>query len=381
MTAAIYDSPPGVPAGATGRRAWCTVDLAALRHNAARLRERTGVPLLPMVKADAYGLGVEAVARALGAPFEGDPPPAGDADTPWALGVATAAEGEALRALGMTGRILCTSPVLPAERPSLRAARVRPSLHRAADIAAWRALTDVPWHLAIDTGMQRAGVPWREAALLRDAVAAHPPEGVFTHFHSADRADGSLAEQEARFREALAALDLPAGTLRHVDNTWGVLARHGSPWDLVRPGFALYAAPAGDADLHPVLHVHARIIDVRDVAVGDTVSYDATWTATRPSRIATVAIGYGDGYRRALSNRGLALLHGHRVPVVGVVTMDMTMVDVTDVPADVGDVVTLLGTDAGGASLRLAEVAALGELSPYELLVGWRARLPRVYRG
>jgi alanine racemase len=385
MTAAIYetgtDQPPlrpRVPAGPSGSRAWCTVDLGALQHNAAQLRARAGVPLVPMVKADAYGLGVEAVVRALGAPMHHAP---AAADAPWALGVATVAEGEQLRALGVTGRVLCTSPVLPEELPRMSAAQITPSLHREPDVVAWRQLTAAPWHLAIDTGMQRAGVDWRRVAELQSVVSQHPPEGVFTHFHSADRPDGSRERQEAHFRRALETLALPASTLRHTDNSWAHVARSPSPWDLARPGIALYGSP-GDSvlALRPVVHVHARVIDLHDLEPGDSVSYEATYTADRARRIATVAIGHGDGYRRALSNRGHMLLRGQPVPVVGVVTMDMTMVDVTDTPCRVGDVVTVLGADVdGSAVLTLDALAAMGGLSPYELLVGWRLRLPRVY--
>jgi len=386
MTAAIYetgiDQPQArrrPPAGPTGSRAWCTVDLDALRTNAALLRARAGVPLVPMVKADAYGLGVEPVARALGAPFHGAAPAA---DAPWALGVATVEEGESLRTLGASGRVLCTSPVLPEELPRMAAAQLTPSLHREADVVAWRHLTDAPWHLAIDTGMQRAGVAWRRVASVQAVVAQHPPEGVFTHFHSADRPDGSRERQEAHFRRALELLALSSTTLRHTDNSWAHLARSPSPWELARPGIALYGSPGDHAlGLRPVVHVHARVVDLHDLEPGDTVSYDATYTADRARRIATVAIGYGDGYRRALSNRAHMLLRGHAPPVVGAVTMDLTMLDVTDTPCEVGDVVTVLGADPDSpAELTLDQVAAMGGLSPYELLVGWRLRLPRVYR-
>lgn len=385
MTAAIYEtgaepSPvrPRLPTGAEGTRAWCTVDLAALRHNAARLRARAGVPLVPMVKADAYGLGVDAVVRALGAPFHNEP--AAD-DAPWALGVAAVQEGETLRAFGVSGRVLCTSPVLPEELARMAQAHLTPSLHREQDVLAWRALTAAPWHLAIDTGMHRAGVGWRQVPSLQSVVALHPPEGVFTHFHSADRPNGSRELQEARFRCALDTLALPAGVLRHADNSWAHVARSPSPWDLARPGIALYGSPSdSELGLRPVVHVHARVVDVHALEAGDTVSYDATFTADRARRIATVALGYGDGYRRALSNRGQMLLRGHRVPVVGMVTMDMTMLDVTDVPCEVGDVATALGAELDGAQcLSLDDVASRGGLSPYELLVGWRLRLPRVY--
>lgn len=385
MTAAIYetgtDQPQPrlrVPTGPIASRAWCTVDLAALRYNAARLRARAGVPLVPMVKADAYGLGVEPVVRALGTPFHGAEP---TEDAPWALGVATVSEGEQLRALGASGRVLCTSPVLPDELPRMAEAQLTPSLHREADVLAWRRLTDAPWHLAIDTGMQRAGVAWREVAALRAVVAQHPPEGVFTHFHSADRPDGSRELQEVRFRRAIETLALPASTRRHADNSSAHVARSPSPWDLARPGIALYGSPDNSPlRLRPVVHVHARVVDLRHIEAGDSVSYDATYTADRARRIATVAIGYGDGYRRAFSNGAHMLLRGQSLPVVGRVTMDMTMLDVTEIPCDVGDVVTALGADLDSAAvITVSELAAAGGLSPYELLVGWRLRLPRVY--
>jgi alanine racemase len=262
----------------------------------------------------------------------------------------------------------------------MREERITPALHTEADILSWRRLGELPWHLSIDTGMNRAGVAWNLAHELADVVAFHPPEGVFTHFHSAGDNELSRAAQEHRFADALRTLALPANTLRHVANSPALVAdasRSVCPtWDLARPGISLYGAPSvSELKLLPVLHVYARVVDVRHVEAGDTVSYDATWTAARASRIATVAIGHGDGYRRAFSNRGRMRLRGQSVPVVGVVTMDMTMLDVTSVPCEVGDVVTVIGE-----SLSLDEVAALGQLSPYELLVGWRLRLPRVYR-
>jgi alanine racemase len=357
------------------------VDLAAVCRNARVLRARAGVPLVPMIKADAYGLGAVAVARALGAPFGDRTTPVPADEAPWALGVATPDEALALRAAGASGRLLCTSPPLEDELPELARARITPALHTASAIARWRTLTEAPWHLAIDTGMGRAGVDWRAVASVREAVGRHAPEGVFTHFHSADRPDGSLGRQEARFREALAALPLPASVLRHADNSAALAARAPSPWHLVRPGLALYGVAHAPLPVEPVLHVYARVVDVRQLQPGDSVSYDATWTAARPTRVATVPIGYGDGYRRACSNVGVMRLRGRPVPVIGLVTMDMTMLDVTDVGAEVGDVVTALGTAPDGEGrLPVLDVAARAGLSPYELLVGWRLRLPRVYR-
>lgn len=353
-------------------RAWCDVDDAAIRRNAERLRERCGTPLVPMVKADAYGVGADAALRAL--------EPLGP-DTVWGFGVATVDEGVALRHQGCRARILCCTPVLPSSFARMASEHITPALHRAEDIRAWRALTDAPYHLSIDTGMHRAGIDWRDVVTVREAVADCPPEGVFTHFHSADRANGTAAEQEARFADALRALPLPATVLHHVNNTFGVLRNGATPWHLSRPGIGLYGVPSGAGAMEPVVHVYARIIDVRTVRAGETVSYDATWRAPRDARIATVAIGHGDGYRRALSNVATMLLRGRRVPVVGLITMDMTMIDVTDVPCVIGDVVTVLGRDPeSGAELALEELAACGGVSPYELLVGWRLRLPRFVR-
>lgn len=373
MTAAIY---PG------SDRAWLEVDLAALRRNARRLRERAGAPLVPMVKADGYGLGAVAVARALGAPFADGtvPPPGGEA--PWALGVAALDEAETLRQAGCTGRLLCTTPLLPEALPRAAALEVRPALHTAPAIAAWGALGRGAWHLGIDTGMARAGVRWDEVATLREAIAAYPPEGVFTHFHSADEWPATRRDQEERFRGALASLAgvLPPGVLRHAANSAGIAGGENGAWDLARPGIALYGAgPQADLGLEPVAHLRARVIDLRWVEPGETVSYGATWTAASRRRIATLAVGYGDGYRRHLSNCGTVLVHGASCPVVGRVTMDMTMADVTGRDVALGDVATLLGRD-GGECLTANAVAEAGGLSPYELLVGLRLRVPARHR-
>jgi alanine racemase len=360
-------------------RAWLDVDLAALRHNARQLRARAGVPLLVMVKANSYGLGATAVCRALGVAFDGQ----GDGpEAPWGVGIASLDEAEALRRDGCTGRIVCCQPLLADELPRAHALGVRPALHRVGDIERWRSLGSAPWHLAIDTGMARAGVRWDAVATLRDIIARVPPEGVFTHFHSADEDLDSREAQDMRFDAALAALaDLvPRGTLLHRDNSGGIVSRvGGSPGQLARPGIALYAGLfAAELELQQVVHLRARVIDLRDVRDGESVSYGATWRATGDRRIATVAAGYADGYRRHLSNVGQVLVAGRRCRVVGRVTMDMTMIDVTEVPCEIGDVVTLIGRD-GVEELTTEAVATLGGVSPYELLVGLTLRVPAVY--
>ena len=353
-------------ASAATTRAWIEIDLGALLRNGQRLASYAGIPLLPMVKADAYGLGVRPVVRTL------------EALDPWGYGVATVSEGAELRAIGVVRPIVVFTPVLRDDWPAAAEAGLTLALHRAGEIRDWSG-DGRPWHLAIDTGMNRAGVPWDEVASLADALRAAPPSGVFTHFHSADAGDGSRRQQEERFRRALAAM--PAvPPLVHTENSPAV--EHGgggSGNSLARPGVFLYGVEtAGALPVEPVVSVRARVVDVRTIAAGESVSYGATWRAPAARRIGTLAVGYADGYRRAFGNRAEVLLHGRPAPVVGMVTMDMTMVDVTDLPCAVGDVATLLGAD-GDRQVTLAALADAGGLSPYELLTGFHGRLVRRY--
>ena len=349
-------------------RAWVEIDLGALMRNGAAIARHAGVPILPMVKADAYGIGAEGAVRAL-EPLE-----------PWGYGVATVAEGEALRAMGVTRSILVFTPLLPADFPGARHARLTPVLGDAHAISRWTE-TPAPWHLGIDTGMGRAGARWDKLAEILPLVAASPPEGACTHFHSAHDA-ASVRVQRSRFQAAVAALPSRPRVL-HAEN--GPAAERldaRSAMDLVRPGIFLYGVSSGEGariQPEPVVHVRARVVEVRELGAGEPVSYEATWRAEGRRRIATLGIGYADGYRRALSNRGEALVGGKRVRVAGLVTMDMTMLDCSDVDCKPGDVATLVGAD-GDHCLTVADVAATAELSPYELLTGLRARMPRVWR-
>lgn len=347
-------------------RAWIEVDLGALLRNARALSAHARVPLVPMVKADAYGLGALPVARAL------------ESLDPMAYGVATLAEGAELRAAGIRRPIILFSPARVADLPSIRAASITPTLASVDGVEAWMAGGGGDWQLSIDTGMHRAGVRWDALDPLLPTLARHAPSGAFTHFHSSELDDGSLEVQEERFRAAVARLPVRPRLL-HTQNSAAIVRSTPSAWDCVRPGIFLYGVGSGvraALQPEPVVALHARILEVRDVHAGESVSYDATWRAARPSRIATVACGYADGLRRHLGNRAHALVRGARAPIAGVVTMDMAMLDVTDAGAGVGDVVTFLG-----AERTVEEVAAEGGLSPYELLTGLRQRLPRAYRG
>jgi alanine racemase len=350
-------------------RAWVEVDLGALRRNGAALAARARVPLLAVIKADGYGLGAVQAARAL-EPLE-----------PWGFGVAAVAEGIELLAAGVERPILVLSPVLTDEHQTIRQHRLRPSLGDAVAIDHWVRSGGGPWHLSIDTGMSRAGMPWNRVGDLRDLLHAAPPEGAFTHFHSADTSQASVMEQVRRFRCALETLPARPRYL-HAENSPALERGGASPWDLARPGVFLYGVGSGDGATltpEPVAHVRARVVEIRTIEDGETVSYGATWRAAGARRIATLGIGYADGYRRALSNRGVALVRGRRAPIAGIVTMDMVMLDVTDVPCEVGDVATLIGRD-GDELLTIDDVARTAEMLSYELLVGLKLRAPRIYR-
>jgi len=344
-----------------------TVDLAAVRENYRLLSRRAAVPLLPMVKADAYGLGAVAVARTLAS------------ESPVAFGVASVTEGRELRDAGIRDPIVVFTPVLPHEYSAARAADLTLCLSNPTNVGLWASIGGA-WQLPIDTGMNRAGVDWRDGDALRAVLAAGgQPAGVFTHFHSADSDAASMTVQEARFEQVLAAFPQRPGSI-HAESSSAMLQRGESRYDCARPGIALYGVAVGPASWTPqaVVTLGGPVVELRRVEAGDTVSYGATWRATEVRRIATVALGYADGYPRGAGNRATAMVHDRRVPVVGHVTMDLTMCDVTDVQCDVGDRVTLIGRDAGSS---VAAVASHAQRSPYEVLTGLRARAARTYVG
>jgi len=351
-------------------RALVEIDLGALQRNGAAVARRAGVPLLPMIKADAYGLGAKGALRAL------------EVLEPWGYGVATVIEGEELRDLGVSRPIVIFTPLLDGELTRARTARLTPTLGFPREIEAWLRAGGGAWHLAIDTGMSRAGIPWREIDKIAQLTALAPPEGAFTHFHSAELNDGTLGAQESLFRDAIARLP-SRPRLLHAENSAAIARKGRSAWDLVRPGIFLYGVGSGSTAAiqpEPVVHLRAPVVEIRALEAGDTVSYDATLRVERAARIATLAIGYADGYPRSLSQVGSVLVGGTLAPIAGVVTMDMTMIDVTTVKCDVGDVVTLIGR-SGNTVLTVERVADAASMSPYELLTGLRSRVERTYTG
>jgi alanine racemase len=351
-------------------RAWVDVDLAALAANARALVALTGTRLLPMVKANGYGLGAPAVARAL-EPLE-----------PWGYGVASVEEGAALRQAGISRPILVVSPLLPGAVESHLGHDLRPSVGDPAALDAWCGRSTRPFHLEVDTGMARAGLRWDDPAALA-AVAARlgdAPgwEGAFTHFHSAESDPRSGEAQWGRFQGVLAALPRRP-PLIHAANSAAALRGRAYAADLIRPGIFLYGGCAGGPPPSAVATLRTRVVAVRRLGAGETVSYGATWRAPRPTTVVTLAIGYADGFLRAANEAAASRwieLGGKLAPVVGRVTMDMTMLDVGDATPALGDVATVYG---GRVSLD-QQAAAAGTIT-YEMLTALGSRVPRRYVG
>jgi alanine racemase len=351
-------------------RAWVEVSLAAVVENAHTVARTAGTRLLPIVKANAYGLGAVAVSRAL------------EAVDPWGYGVATVEEGAELRAAGINRPVLVLAAATAARFPDYRSLPLTPVFDTAQALDTWLGGGgEGAFHLEIDTGMARGGVRWDEMEGVARLVDTPRFEGAFTQFHSSECADGSLRRQLERYHAALARLPRRP-RLRHVANSAAALVEPEAALDLVRPGIFLYGGTPGGVIVagRPVVSLRARVVSVRRVRAGDSVSYNARWTARADTTIATLGIGYADGVPPSLGpdGHGTVLLAGARRPIVGTVTMDLTMVDAGDLAVQVGDVATLLGA-AGGQTVTLAELSAASGLQPRGLLTGLGSRLPRLY--
>ncbi len=339
----------------SGLLRWAEVDAARLRHNAAAVRRRLApsVRLLAMVKSEGYGHGAAVAARA-----------ALDGGADW-LGVYTPDEALALRDAGFPARLLVAGWSPPATLQALLAHDVDVAVWDAGDLdavvrASQTAGTRARVHLKIDTGLNRLGAAHRDAAALGAAAAAARDRvevaGIFTHFADAEADPAFTAEQHARFLAAVEQLRPAApDALLHACGTAGILRAPEAHHDMVRLGIGLYgyggegASPA--VDLHPGMSLFARVAQVKTVDAGDTVGYGRTWRAEHPTRVATVAIGYGQGVPRALSNRGAMVVRGTRCPLVGIVNMDQVTLDVTGVDGvAAGDAVLVFGDTAERAS-------------------------------
>lgn len=367
------------------RPAWVEVDLAALRANFAEIRRVVGAdcPITAVVKADAYGHGAVEVAKCLLA--EG-------ADC---LAVATLGEALELKSALGAVPIMLLSPLLGGVGQAVRQQIILPvfSLAMAEEVNDVAAKLGVcaPVQLVLDTGMGRIGLA--DTAAARDEalqIAALPNlrlVGVFSHFAAADEADKTYAEQQlAVFNQFVAAL-AAAGvdiSCKHIANSAALLEMPHTRQDMVRAGIVLYGYYPSDEvrreilHLTPVMSVKARLTWVKTVPVGTSVSYGCTFVTERKTKIATVPLGYADGWSRLNSNNGCVLVGGRRVPIIGRVCMDQFMLDVTDIDAKVGDEAVLLGAQ-GAEMIDADEIAArIGTIS-YEVLSSLLPRLPRIY--
>jgi len=351
----------------TKGEAWVEVDVEALVDNARTVAKIAGTRLLPVVKANAYGVGAVLVSKAL------------EQLDPWGYGVATIDEGVELRAAGITRPILVFMPARAQLFDEYDRHQLTPALGDAGSILEWTTRGERPFHIEIDTGMGRAGVRWDEIEELGEAVDTPSLEGCYTHFHSAERRDGSAELQVERFLRAVKRLPRRPQLL-HVANSAAALRGQQFAFDLVRPGIFLYGgSPAEDLPQpRPVVSVRARVLSVRRMRSGDTASYDASWTARRDTVIATLRCGYADGLRRMVASGGAkVLLRGQRCPIVGLVQMDMALVETGTLEVQVGDVATIVGADAK-QRITLNEIAQWSGEVPHEFLTGLGSRLRRV---
>jgi alanine racemase len=367
------------------------VNLEALRHNLRVARRHAGgAKVWAVLKADAYGHGAPAVARTLErAKIDG-------------FCVALLEEAVELREAGIVAPILLMGGHYGAAHDEVLARGLVPVVHDLGEVEAFARLVrsgeaqgPIDVHLKVDTGMARLGVTM---AAMPDVAAklAHVPEvrvrGLMTHLACADApTTEEMAEQMRLFEQATATLARHGirPDVRHAANS-AALLRAEARLDAVRPGIALFGVSpcVGGApltgDLRPVMRVRTEIVAVRDVEAGAAVGYGATWHAPRPARIATLPMGYADGLSRHLGNRGHVLVRGRRAPIVGAVSMDMTMVDVTDIEgASVRDEVVVLGGQEGPLgrdAIGADEIAGHADTIAWEVLTSVSRRVPRFYR-
>nr|WP_242028901.1 alanine racemase [Coleofasciculus sp. FACHB-712] len=369
-------------------RAWVEIDLAALAHNVRQLRRFLSpkTALMAVVKADAYGHGAITVAEI-----------ACQAGASW-LGVATIPEGIQLREAGIQAPILILGasntseqvqaiahwnlqPTLCTPQQALVFSETLGTLNRSLAV-----------HVKLDTGMSRLGTPWQQAAEFVSLVQRLPHlkiASIYSHLATADSPDPTgMRQQQDRFEEAIALIKTTGMTppRLHLANSAAALSDPSLHYDMVRVGLAtygLYPAPhlKSVIDLKPVMKVKARVTQVKNISAGTGVSYGHQFVASRDMRLAAIAIGYADGVPRNLSNKMQVLLRGQQVPQIGAITMDQLMLDVSAIPdLQTGEVVTLLGQE-GNAGISADDWAAtLGTIS-WEILCGFKHRLPRVAVG
>ena len=359
------------------------IDLDAIRHNIRAVYERAGVPVMAIIKADAYGHGAVEIARHI------------DGDCAF-FGVSSILEALELRQAGIEKPILILGYTPVAAFPEAIRQGIRPAIFRYEDaLALSQAATALgmtaKFHIAVDTGMSRIGFQVTpEEADICARIAALPnveAEGLFSHLATADCADLTRARHQAalfdQFDEMLHSRGVTI-RLRHLDNSAGVMNFH-CKYELVRSGIVTYGMyPSTEVDpsvldLRPALRWESRITHLKTLEPGREIGYGGTYTTTRPTRVATVPVGYADGYRRNLSGRFYVLIRGKKAPILGRICMDQMMVDVTEIPdAALNDTVVLVGK-SGDLNISVEEIAAQGDSFNYEFVCGISRRVPRVY--
>jgi len=362
------------------RPAWAEVNLAALKRNLQRIKQYTDSEIMPIVKADAYGHGAVEVVGAL--KEEGIK----------RFGVAFLEEALVLRRYYPDLTLMVIGPTLPEFSDILVQQDIIPEVCRleqavALSAAATKLKRTARLHLKIDTGMGRIG--FRENALEDIKRIFQLPnlfiEGIYTHLATADSADLSYAYKQLQTFDELYQNLWVEGykiPIRHVANSAAILRLPQSHYELCRPGIILYGLdPVNglETEFEPVMSLKARIVHLKTIDKGQSVSYNRSFIAAYPTKVATLPIGYADGLRRALSNGGEVLLKGQRAVIIGQICMDQTMLDVTGISGvKLGDVVTILGKD-GAETINAAQMAASIDTISYEILCGISRRVPRIY--
>jgi len=364
---------------------YATIDLSALAHNLSQIKRylSPGCDIMAVVKANAYGHGAVETAQAL------------SRQGIERFAVASLDEGIILRHTDLSASIVVLGALLEEQVKDLVAYRLTPVVSDGLILpslakAARSEPAPYPIHLKVETGMGRLGFsPEELLSLLDDPTLLGPLhiEGLMTHLADADGIDSAVTEQQlGLFRSLMEQIQQRGLTipLIHTANSAAIVRFPDTHFSLVRPGIMLYGyhtlPPSIQApDLKPVLSLQSTIVQLRNIPRGGTVSYNRTFVAKRPTRIAILPIGYADGYSRRLSHRASVLIQGRRAPIIGLVCMDMIMIDVTDFgPVQVGETVTLIGQQ-GQESIRADEVSSWMDTIPYEVLCGVGPRVPRLY--
>ena len=359
------------------------IDLDAIGRNFAAVREKAGVKVMAVIKADAYGHGAIPVARLL-------------KDQCAFFGVSSMLEAMELRQAGLDTPILILGHTPVTAFPTAIREGIRPTIYRYEDAlalsqAAREAGRKTPFHFAVDTGMSRIGFQADEASAdICAKIAALPgliPEGLFSHFATADCADLSRAKVQAEKFAAFDAMLKARGVtvpIRHLNNSAGLM-NFDCHYEMVRSGIVTYGMyPSGEVSpellkLEPALTWLSRVTHVKTLPAGREISYGGTFVTTKETVVATIPVGYADGYRRSLSGKFYVLIRGKKAPILGRICMDQLMVDVTDIPdTAVNDKVVLVGS-YGSETITMEEIAAAADSFNYEFVCGISRRVPRIY--